>query len=93
MSFRESWCSDIPEQWDRDFGNGVALGRMRFSPEALQDVFRLLPPIREVVWQRPEFCGETPILTISRRFSHPQELNCRAVLVCEQKNPTKKPNC
>lgn len=32
MSFRESWCSDTPEQWDRDFGNGVALGRMRFSP-------------------------------------------------------------
>lgn len=21
MSFRESWCSDTPEQWDRDLGS------------------------------------------------------------------------
>lgn len=56
------------------WGTAVAFGRMRLSLGALHDVFRVLSHIREVVWQRPEFYGETPILTISRRFSDPQEL-------------------
>lgn len=55
-------------------GTAVAFGRMRFSLGAVHDVFRVLSHIRGVLWQRPGFCDETPVLTISRRFSDPQEL-------------------
>lgn len=52
----------------------VAFGRMRFSLGALHDVFRMLSHIRGFLWQRPGFCDETLVLTISGRFSDPQEL-------------------